>query len=160
MPICVMVDLFSVAPSIHRTPTLFVFKSVSDNLMSSLMDLGWNTKISMGDDVIKCVVDQQTVVFKYHIGHSTLYSNFQFNRERLFHGSVWEMINQCGPIDLIKIICEYKDWQGEVEVGRDWTLSNIREEIAVVLRPDTPIDFTLFIIHEGHPSQMVNATST
>jgi hypothetical protein len=40
MPITVMVDLFSCAQTIHRSKTLFVFKAVTEKLMSSLMDKG------------------------------------------------------------------------------------------------------------------------
>ncbi len=38
MPIAVMVDLFAIADNMHRTPTLFVIKHISNELFASLMD--------------------------------------------------------------------------------------------------------------------------
>jgi hypothetical protein len=40
MPIRVMVDLFAAASSIHKTRTLFVFKTITSQLCKSLMDEG------------------------------------------------------------------------------------------------------------------------
>ena len=63
MSIGVMVDLFACASSIHKTRTLFVFKEISEELFDSLMDQGWNEKIVIGADVIKCLIDAKSVLF-------------------------------------------------------------------------------------------------
>lgn len=84
LPIHVFVDLFAIASlEMQRTPTMFVFRRpVRQELTDSLMDRGWSTKISIGDDHIKCTIDCASVVFRYHIGRSILYMNFVYNRER------------------------------------------------------------------------------
>jgi len=72
MPIGVMVDLFECVPTICKTLILFVLKDISNKVFDSLMDQGWHEKVVVGYDVIKCLVDQTSVLFKYHIGQSTL----------------------------------------------------------------------------------------
>lgn len=156
MPITVMVDLFSCAQTIHRSKTLFVFKAVTEELMSSLMDKGWNSKVTMGGDVVRCTIDPATITFRYHIVRSTLYTNFQFNRERLLVETGWQPIDQVSHVDVVTVKCEYEDWRSEVEVGRDWQLTNLREEIIVALGDDCPSEFTLWILNDGHPPQKVH----
>ena len=41
-----------VPPNIHKTTTLFVFRDVSEKLLSSLMDCGCDTKVTIEDDII------------------------------------------------------------------------------------------------------------
>lgn len=63
LPIHVFVDLFLVASSnVTRKPTMFVFKPVKKELTDSLMDQGWNIKVSIGVDHIKCTVDSTSLV--------------------------------------------------------------------------------------------------
>ena len=76
MPITVMVDLFSCTENMQKASTLFVFKNMTQELKSSLMDSGWDTKYTKGADTIRCQVDWATLVFKYHIGRCVLYTNF------------------------------------------------------------------------------------
>jgi len=85
----VVVDLFSLT-NWHWTPTLFVFKNLTEQSFKSLMDDGWDTKITIGSKIVKCVVHQTSLVFWYHIKRSTLYVNFQYNHLRLLYGLVWE----------------------------------------------------------------------
>jgi hypothetical protein len=160
MPFHVMVDLFSVASNMHRTTTFFVFKEVTHNLMASLMDSGWDSKISVGDDVIKCSIDQQSLTFRFHVGRSTLYANFRYNRERLISGSQWEMIDQASPIQVLRIECEFGTWSDELKVGRNWTLANVREEIVVTLGLAAPLDFVLWIINDEQTSEKVQACNS
>jgi len=94
IPIAVMIDLFSIASSIHKTRTLWIFKDLSEELFNSLMDKGWDVKVVHGADEVQCVVDHESVLFKFHIGRSTLYTNFQYNRMRLMDGNVWTSIDQ------------------------------------------------------------------
>jgi len=83
LPIHIFVDLFVVASGeMQRTPTMFVFKQlVRQELTNSLMDRGWSTKISIGDDHIKCIVDCASIVFHHHIDKSILYMNFVYSTE-------------------------------------------------------------------------------
>jgi len=129
MLIGVMVDLFTAAPTIHRTRTLFVFKEMSDKLFASLMDQGWHEKVVIGEDIIKCLVDLKFVLFKYHISRSTLYATFQFNRLRLVEGGLWQAVDQCEPITIVKVDCVLGDCTQQFEVGINWTFESLRSEI-------------------------------
>ena len=142
MPVPVMVDLFSEAPNICKTTTLFAFPKVSDSLLSSLMDDGWDIKETDKVDLIKCTVDRKSLVFKFHIGRSTLYANFQFNRQH-FNGKEWKMMDQCGVVEVIKIPYEFQDLQGEIEVGRDWSLANVWHELSIALGCNCPNEFSM-----------------
>ena len=155
MPINVMVDLFAVANNIHRTPTLFVFKYISEDLFASLMDNGWNESIVLMADEIKCIIDPHSVIFKYHIGRSILYVNFQFNRLRLKAGGVWEQIDQQEHIQIIMVECVMGDWQQEIEVGYNWPLTSLRSEIENALGSAAPKDFKMAIVQEDHPIEKV-----
>jgi hypothetical protein len=155
MPIGVMVDLFACASSIHKTRTLFVFKEISEELFDSLMDRGWNEKIVIGVDVIKCLIDAKSVLFKYHIGRSTLYASFQFNRMRLIQAGRWEPMDQSEPIQIVKVDCVMGDWNQQLEVGINWSFESIRSEIQITLASDAPTEFTMYIQHDSHASEKV-----
>jgi len=157
MPIAVMVDLFAAANNIHRTPTLFVFKDISDELFDSLMDKGWNEAIILGVDEIKCIIAPCSVLFKYHIGRSMLYANFQFNRLRLKHGGVWEQIDQQETIQIVMIQCVMGAWHQEIEVGHNWPLTSVRLEIEIALGCIAPEDFSMSIIQEGQTTIKVQS---
>lgn len=147
MPIHVRVDLFSDSSNIHRTMTLSLFKDISEEFLSSLMDCGWDTKVTIGDDIIKCMVDRLSILFRFHIGRSILYCNFSYNRKRCVAGN-WELMDRCGPIDVIEVLCEFEEWQGEVEVGRNWKISNVRQEIRVTLGTIVPEEFELWVVQD------------
>jgi hypothetical protein len=153
LPIFVMVDLFSCASNIHKSKTQFAFKDVTEELMSSLMDKGWRETVTDGGDggdIIKCVVDLASIVFKFHIGRSTLYTNFQYNRECYIHESGWLPMDQVGTVIVVTIVCEYENWCCEIEVGKDWQLPSLRQEIEVKLGGDCPRDFSMWILQDGH----------
>ncbi len=57
------IHVISMANSIHKTPTTFVFKNPSQELFNSLMDSSWSSKTTIGADIIKCTIDTKTVVF-------------------------------------------------------------------------------------------------
>lgn len=155
MPICVMVDLFACSPSIHKTRTLFVFKDMSDELFASLMDSGWQEKVVIAENAIKCVLDPKTISFKYHIRHSILYATFQFNRFRLLQSGQWEAMDQCETINLVKVHCVCGDSIEELEVGSNWSLESIRQEIIVAFASSIPTEFSLYIEHEGRSPEKV-----
>lgn len=146
LPIHVFVDLFVVASSnVTRKPTMFVFKPVKKELTDSLMDQGWNIKVSIGVDHIKCTVDSTSLVFRYHIGRSILYTNFVYNRERQVGLNKWQAMDNFELEVIVTIQCEMGDmWSQELEVGMSWSLSNVRKELEVYLGSD--IEFRLAII--------------
>jgi hypothetical protein len=79
IPIHVFVDLFAVGSSyVPKTATLYIFAQPCTNLLSSLMDPGWNEKIEIGNAyIIKCTVSTPSMSFRYHVGRQTLYANVQ-----------------------------------------------------------------------------------
>jgi hypothetical protein len=124
MRIGVFVDLFSVVEGIHKTPTMFVFKQMTDDLCSSLMDKGWDHKITVGADVIKCVIPRASLVLRYHIGRSTFYALFFYNHLKMLTDSTWAAIDH--PVVMVSISCEMGERKQDVEVGMSWTFSDIR----------------------------------
>jgi hypothetical protein len=108
MPVAVMVDLFVVASNIRKTRTLFVFKDISTQLFNSLIDQGWDEKITIQLDQVKCTVDRNSLRFKYHIGRSMLYVDFQYNRFKIRAGSVWEQMDQSEVVHIVKIDVKWR----------------------------------------------------
>ena len=159
MPINVMGDLFAISTNIHKTRTLFVFKDNSEEVFDSLMDKGWNERIYLGADEIKCCVDLASIIFKYHVGRSTLYSNYQYNRFRLKAGGMWQPMDQTGPIHIVKVLCQMDEWQQELEVGHNWTLTSLRSEVEMALGASAPSEFTFYIVHEDQQSTKVISKS-
>jgi hypothetical protein len=150
LPIHVMVDLFAPA-EVYRTPSMFVFKQLNEESFSSLMDCGWDSKICVGMDIIKCIVDRSTVIFRYHIGRSTLYVNFQYNRQRLLQASEWENLEQVQSDEMVKICCQVinREENFELEVGSKWTLASVRQEILIALGSDIEDEFCIGISDPG-----------
>ena len=145
MPIGVFVDLFSIATGIHRIPTMFVFKHMTDDLCSSFMDRGWDCKITFGADVIKCVIPRASLICRYHIGRSTLYALFVYNRHKMLPDSTWEAIDQYEPVNMVSISCEMEERTQDVEVGMSWTFWDIRQEVLLQLGLDTDIETNIMI---------------
>ena len=156
MPIGVFVDLFSVAEDIHKTPNFFVFRHMTDDLCSSLMDRGWDCKITVGGDVIKCIIPQSSLLFRYHIGKSTLYALFVYNRHKMLSNSTWEAIDQYEPIVMVSILCEMGEWTQDVEVGMSWTFSDIRQEVLLQRGEDTNHTEADIFIRSGDTLQKIN----
>ena len=67
MPVHVMVDLFGCATTIRRTPTMNVFNIPSTDLLNSLMDPRWDEKHQTWQDILKCVVNRESMIFRYHL---------------------------------------------------------------------------------------------
>lgn len=148
LPIHVFIDLFAiVVADMQKTNTMFVFKYVKDELTNSLMDKGWESKITIGADVIKTTVDQASMKFRYHISRSTLYCNFVYNRERMGVDNKWEPIDHLELEQMVTIQCEMgDDWREELEVGLSWSLSDVRKEILVSLGAGFDTDFRMCIV--------------
>ena len=58
-------------------------------------------------------------------------------------------MNQCGPIDVINILCVFEEWQDDVESGSCWTIPNLRQEVCVKLGATMPEEFELWIVQDG-----------
>ena len=116
MPLDVFIDLSAAARSRYRTTTMWIFKNVNDRRTLSISyGRGWNTKITIGADIIKCIVHKESLIFRYHIARSTLYATFVFNHERMLPNSTWEAIDQSEPIQMVSISCEFGDWNQVLE---------------------------------------------
>jgi hypothetical protein len=148
MPIHVMVDLFAVAAdSIRRTPTLFVLSSPSEALLSSLMNPGWNEKFHIGQDVIKCVANRTSIVFRYHVGRQTLYTRFMYTRYRGAANSQWEALDHLPEEVMVEVSCMFRgNLLPTFEVGKGWPVSHLRHEIAMALGDDVPGQYNLVLI--------------
>ena len=145
-----MVAFFS-GTTFHRTPTLFVFKNFDEDGFDSVMDKGWDSKGCLGADIIKCIIHRPTVIFRYHIGQSTLYANYQYYRQRLIHGSDWEPLEQIQVDLMVKINCEFHNGESvELEVGSKWTLTSIRQEVIIALGYNAQEEFSMCIVEGGH----------
>ena len=80
----VFIDLFAIAVTdMQKTNTMFIFKHVKDELTNSLMDKRWESNITINADVIKTIVDEASMIFRYHFSISTLYCNFVYNQEQM-----------------------------------------------------------------------------
>jgi hypothetical protein len=148
MPIHVMVDLFAVAAdSIRRTPTLFVSNSPSEALLSSLMNPGWNEKFHIGQDVIKCVANRSSIVFRYHVGRQTLYTRFMYTRYRGAANNNWDAIDHLPDEEMVEVCCMFRgNLLPTFEVGKAWPVSHLRHEIAMTLGDDVPKEYNMVVI--------------
>jgi len=163
IPCHVLVDLFSLA-AVHQTPTLFVCKNLSEECFNSIMDEGWDVKIVVGLDIIRCTVDRSSVIFRYHIGRSTLYVNFVYNRERLL-GTTWESMEQVQSTQMVNIMCVLpnSDKPLQLEVGSNWSLASLRQEITLNLGYDDQHeyalhDYVMCITEDGQIKEKVTST--
>jgi len=155
MPIGVFIDLFSVAKEqMHRTPTMFVFKNVSEDLCSSLMDQGWDDKVIIGADIIRTKVHLPSLSFRYHSSRSTLYSNFVYNRSRMILQDVFKAIDQNEQVTMVTVHCEMGDYKTNVEVDLFWSLYDVRQEIAIQIEPALESELQMYIINEGQATKV------
>ena len=54
-----------------------------------------------------------------------------------------------------KKLCEFEEWQDDVEVGSCWTIPNVRQEVCVTLGATIAEEFELWIVHHGLSTQKV-----
>lgn len=158
LPMHVMVDLFATAgENVRRTTTMYVFKDPSQTLLSDLMNPGWDEKVVIGQDITKCVVNRESIVFRYHVGRQVLYANFQYARFRSGPSQTWIAIDQAEVPDMINMTVKFGDMElPSFEVGKSWPVSHIRYEIAIVLGRDrVPDEYDLFVERPGIPSVKV-----
>lgn len=155
MPICVFIDLFAAAHTFQRTPTMWIFKEVSDQLCQSLMDGGWDSKVTFGADVIKCMVAKPSLIFRFHIARSTLYARFVYNRQRRVSLSEWVDLDQHMPTVMVTVRCEMEDRQYDLEVGLTWSLADIRQEVAVQFGMEENTIYCLWIV-DGRTDIKIN----
>jgi hypothetical protein len=157
MPVHVMADLFGCAATVRRTPTMYVFNAPSTDLLNSLMDPGWDEKHQIGQDILKCVVSRDSMIFRYHLARQTLYANFQYVRYKREGAQGWVPLDQTAVVEMITITV----WlQGiglpTFEVGRTWPVSHIRNEISILMcREDLHDDYDLVVERPGYPNLKV-----
>ena len=146
MPIGVFVDLFFIGSNMHRTKTMFVYKHASDELCASLMDSGWDSKVTFGADVLKTIVARDSLKFRYHISRSTLYANFVYNRHKMLRDNTWEALDQYEHVQTVSLHCEMGDIQQELEVGMSWTVHEVRQEMLIHFGAALNSDFDIWIV--------------
>ena len=96
IPIHVFVDFFAAGSNyVRKMAMLYIFAQPCPNLLSNLMDLGWNEKIEIGNAyIMKCIVSTPSMSFRYHVGRQTLYANLQYSRAHLIPGSnTWKQVD-------------------------------------------------------------------
>jgi hypothetical protein len=155
MPIHVMVDLFAIAgDNIRRTATLFIVQSPSEALLSSLMNPGWGEKFHLGQDVIKCVVNRPSIVFRYHVGRQTLYTRFQYTRFRGAANNKWDAIDHLPDVEMVSVRCVFRGSAiPTFQVGKSWPVSHLRHEIAITLGDSVPEEYNMVVLEANGRSE-------
>jgi hypothetical protein len=123
---------------------MWVFKDVTEELYSSLMDGGWDSKITIGANILKCTVKRESLIFRYHIARSTLYVRFFYNRQRMLSPTMWEAVDQDETMEMISIDCEMGEWRKTLDVGSTWNLYDVRQEILIYFEAN--IEFQIEIV--------------
>lgn len=159
MPVHVMVDLFASADSVRKTRSMYIFNEPSEELLCSLMDLGWDVKYEKGRDVLKCVVSHESIKFRYHLGRQMLYVNYQYVRFRCVEGDAWTAIDQAVAVEMVRTTVIFgESLLPAIEVGRTWPVSHLRNEIAIILSRDSlPEEYDLVIQRPGQPDTKVQS---
>jgi hypothetical protein len=157
MPIHVMADLFGCAAIVRCMPTMYVFNAPSTDLLNSLMDSGWDEKYQIGQDILKCVVIRESMIFGYHLARQTLYANFQYVKYKRQGAQGWVPLDQTAVVEMITITVWF---QGiglpAFEVGWTWLVSHIRNEISILMcREDLPDDYDLIVEWLGYQNLKV-----
>lgn len=159
MPVHVMVDLFACADSVRKTRSMYIFNNPSEELLSSLMSLGWDVKYEKGRDVLKCVVSHDSIKFRYHLGRQMLYVNYQYLRYRCVEGDAWTAIDQAVAVEMVRTsVILGESLLPAIEVGRTWPVSHLRNEISIILSRDSlPEEYDLVIQRPGQPDTKVQS---
>jgi len=91
------------------------------------------------------------MIFKFHVGKSTLYVNFVYNRQQLIWGCNWKDIDQLDVPDMVKIQCEllHEEQKIVLDVGLNWTLSIVWQELQIVQGQEFPTNFSFWIVGNG-----------
>ena len=151
--------LFAAARNRVRTPTLFTFRNLNEEVFSGLMDDGWETRTTDFEDLIRCTVACPSVVFRSHIGRQTLYVNFYYTRERLVD-RVWVPMEQEHGVQLVDLKCEVL---GQIpplmltfSVGSCWPIEHLRGEVQISMGQATPTDFHFVVADSVNAPRKIN----
>lgn len=159
MPLTVFVDLFASATNRQRTPTLFTIRDIEDHVFNDLMDPAWHTKTVDTGDIIRCSVSLPSVVFRFHIGRQTLYSNFEFTRERYIN-NVWVLMEHEVGRCLVSLECHLLDENPHTSirfnVGTDWPVLHLRHEVQIALGTAAPKEFNFWFKEVHNPIRKIN----
>lgn len=144
VPMSLFVSSFS-NTEVHRTPTLFVCKNLSDDFLFKFMDKGWDIR-STAD--ISCRIKHSSISFRYSIEKQMLSMVFHYQRWKE-HNGTWAPLDQdldsIGHTDRICIdIMANGDLLTTIEVEQDWTLFYIRTELTL-LQQDIPEYFNFIL---------------
>lgn len=101
---------------------------------------------------------KSVVQHRYHVGRSTLYTNFKYGRERLGQDGVsWQQIDQVQEEDMVVLPCLFGGVTvARFEVGKTWPLSHIRREICITLGDVVREDFRFRVRQPGFPDVNIN----
>jgi hypothetical protein len=85
------------------------------------------------------------MLYRYHVGRQTLYTNFHFTRARNVDDN-WEDMDQGGACELVQVRCVMENFIDTVfVVGKHWPLSTLRQELSIALDMAAPEEYTLFV---------------
>lgn len=149
-------DLFYAGNNMRRTNTMFVYDILTKELCSSLMDKGWNTKITKMHDAefIKTIVAEGSLKFRYHISRATLYANFVYNRQKMLPDKAWEAMEQYEPMQTITLHYELEGVIQDISVGMTWSVQEIRQEIQIQLGIGADFEFDIWIVTDNVASKV------
>jgi hypothetical protein len=158
LPMHMMADFFAVEKNVRRTTTMYIFDTASPKLLQSLMDDGWNEKYVVGQDVTKCVVSEDTIVFRYHVGRQVLYANFQYVRFRAGLNQTWVPLDQVTVSLMVAVCVRFGNMVlPSFEVGEKWPVAHIRNEIGIILSKDViPEEYDLIVERTRFPNFKVS----
>ena len=118
LPMHVMVDLFYVAQNLRQTPTMVVVNGPYEELFSSLMDPGWDSKSHCGKDIINCMVAKHTAKFRrgQYVSLGCAY----------LQQLVTTHIDQVHNEVMVEVKLVFGDQEiGTIEVGKTWPVHHI-----------------------------------
>ena len=142
MPIHLFVFFFR-ASEVHRTPTMWIAKG--EGALRHLLTPSWDSKVVQHNgDTIKCSVVLDKLVLRYHIAKQQLSIVFLYRRWKLT-GGAWEALNSDTTyVEQVELhVCMQDKEEQTIAVNEDWSLSNLREYLA--LRLEVKADFSLVV---------------
>lgn len=112
--------------------------------------------------VSKCQIHFSSPCGRYHIGRQTLYVNFNFTREKMV-GREWIAMDEDPHVQLVLLRCVVIDSDPHIEmefnVGKDWPLLHLRQEVQIAMGTDAPTEFTFFVTGGNGPDRKINRRS-
>ena len=97
------------------------------------------------------------MVFRYHVGRQTLYTNFNYGRFRGAANGTWNAIEHEVNVDMVFVQCMLlgKDLP-IIEVDKSWPVSHLHHGIAITLGAEIPNEYKLVLVEPGRPNRKVS----